>query len=509
MRSVYIARNIATTLFFQGLNIFVSLVSRKIFLVYLTIEYLGIDSLLSNILFVFSLFEAGVESSVTYSLYKPLAEGDNAKVASLVAFLKKSYRIIGVSIFVAGLCFLPFVGVFFKGVGNIEHLNYYYLIFLLNTSVSYFFSYKRSIIIADQKNYVVNSLHYLFVLPLRLVQILILVLTQSYMLFLLAMLAFTVFENYFIFRKAGKMYPFLDKVEKAKLELGDRVQLKKNMFGVLYTNVGVKLIDVSENLLISFMFGTVWVGYYANYLIIIQALKAVTSQIYGATNSSFGNYVLSNRDTVGQAFKTLNLFTSWMAAFTTISTFILINPVISLWLGKEYCLSATVTLLICLNYFLSAFRRTTALFRDAFGLFWRDKHKNICDLLVRVVLILVFAKFMGLAGVFLAGIVSTLFVGFAIEFFVVCKYGIEYPVLAYIKDIARSFALTAFVGLLTYLPCSYFVFENEIAGIAFKALCCLLIPNLLFLAIFYNTEEFRFFKVRAGVGIKNLFSRGG
>ena len=53
-----------------------------------------------------------------------------------------------------GLLFLPFYTVFMDEVPDIPHLNVIYLLFVANTVVSYFYSYKRSLIVCDQKKYI-------------------------------------------------------------------------------------------------------------------------------------------------------------------------------------------------------------------------------------------------------------------------------------------------------------------------------------------------------------------
>lgn len=54
----------------------------------LSADYLGVNGLFTNILTMLSLTELGIGSAIGYALYKPLAENDEEKVASLVSFTK-------------------------------------------------------------------------------------------------------------------------------------------------------------------------------------------------------------------------------------------------------------------------------------------------------------------------------------------------------------------------------------------------------------------------------------
>lgn len=131
---------------------FVTLVSRKVFLQNLGADYLGVDGLFANILSFLSMAELGIGSAITYSLYKPLALIDVDSMKSLMKLYKISYCIIGALIFIAGTILTPFLPYIVSNSSGLNNVTLIYFLFLFNTSVSYFFSYKSALIIADQKN---------------------------------------------------------------------------------------------------------------------------------------------------------------------------------------------------------------------------------------------------------------------------------------------------------------------------------------------------------------------
>lgn len=60
----------------------------------------------------------------------------------------KTYQIIGIVIAGLGICLVPFVGYIVGDVSYIkENIILLYLLFLLNSVISYFFVYKKSLII--------------------------------------------------------------------------------------------------------------------------------------------------------------------------------------------------------------------------------------------------------------------------------------------------------------------------------------------------------------------------
>ena len=140
----------------QGCGIILNFVTRLFFVKYLNEEYLGVNGLFSNILTVLSLAELGVGTAIIYSLYKPVAEKEEKKIAALLNFYKTAYLIIGLFITVIGIALTPFLNLIIKDTPDIPELSVIYLLFLANTSCSYFFAYRRSIFSADQREYILS-----------------------------------------------------------------------------------------------------------------------------------------------------------------------------------------------------------------------------------------------------------------------------------------------------------------------------------------------------------------
>ena len=152
-------KNISFGLTAQLLQMILGFVSRTIFIKYLAVEYLGVNGLFSNILSLLSLTELGITSAILYSLYKPLAEKDEKKLAGLVNFFAKVYRNIALVIAVIGLSLIPFLHqIVDNPPSQLEKdLILIYLLFLFNTVSSYFLQYKASLLHADQKSYEVSK----------------------------------------------------------------------------------------------------------------------------------------------------------------------------------------------------------------------------------------------------------------------------------------------------------------------------------------------------------------
>ncbi|HFI2436952.1 TPA: transporter, partial [Streptococcus suis] len=144
-------KNVISNFSYQILLIILGFVSRTIFLRVLSIEYLGIQGLFSDILSLLSMADLGFNTAMTFSLYKPLAEKDTNTISGLINFYKKVYRIIAITIFLIGVLLIPFLKFIVNLENTLPHISLYYFLYLLNTVASYLVVYKTIILQADQK----------------------------------------------------------------------------------------------------------------------------------------------------------------------------------------------------------------------------------------------------------------------------------------------------------------------------------------------------------------------
>ena len=197
----YSIKNIKYAVFGQVFALIISFFSRMVFVNTLGSEYLGLNGLFTNILSMLSLAELGVGSAMVYSMYKPLAENDYKKLNSLMSLYRKAYILIGTIIAIMGLSITPFLNYLIKDMPDINEINLIYVLYIINTSISYFYSYKRSLVIADQKRFVATFYRYFFYFIVNLLQIFILITTRNYILFVVIQLIGTLIENILVSKK--------------------------------------------------------------------------------------------------------------------------------------------------------------------------------------------------------------------------------------------------------------------------------------------------------------------
>lgn len=141
----YVARNAKFAAISQIALVLANFLVRKVFVVTLGENYLGLSGLFTDILSMLSLAELGFGTSVVYSLYKPLAEGDTEKIKSLMRVFRLAYRCVGIFVLVAGTALTPFLEIFVSEMPAeipLTEIRWIYVLNVVNSGASYFFIYR-------------------------------------------------------------------------------------------------------------------------------------------------------------------------------------------------------------------------------------------------------------------------------------------------------------------------------------------------------------------------------
>ncbi len=478
----------------QATGVMVSFIARYVFINTLGSVYLGISGLFTNILSILSLAELGVGAAIVYSLYKPLAEEDHLKVKALMNLYKKAYITIGIIIAVGGIIITPFLQFFVKDFHDISNLKFIFLLFVTNASISYFFAYKRSLIIADQKRYIATLYRYSFFVGLNIVQIVILLSWKNYILFLILQIIFTFMENLAVSKKADNIYPYIKTDSKVALDINTKREISKNVKAMVGHKVGGVIVNGTDNILIAKIFGVILVGVYSNYLLILNSINIIVSMLFQAVLSSIGNLAVSeSKGKTREIFYSINLIGFWIYGLISICLSFLLIPFLNLWIGLEYTFSLGITIILIINFYINGMRKSVLTFRDAMGLFWYDRHKPYFEIILNLILSIVFAQRFGLVGVFLGTTLSTMIVCFWVEPYILFKYGFKSEVRPYFINYIKFFLILS--G--TYISIWY---VSSLIGlnittwfqlIAFTVFL-LIFVNIVFLLLFRRTKEFKY-----------------
>ena len=486
--------NLVTSIVGQTVNFLLTLVTRVAFIYFLSKEYLGISSLFTELLTVFSLAELGVGQALNFILYKPLAENDTEKVKSLMGLYKKAYQIIGLTVFLFGVGFMPFYQAFLKEVPDIPRLNLIYFLYVLNTAVSYFYSYKRALIVTDQKKYIDTLYHFVFGVGMCLAQIAIIILTRNYIAFLIVQIVFTWLENFAVSKKAEKMYPLLVEKDVQPLDKKTLRYVTTNVKAMLMHRVGGVAVNSTDNLIITKMIGLGATAIYSNYLLIFNTIVAFINQFFSAILASVGNFNAEKEDPdeLAGIFYRVFFLNFWLYGFCCICLYVLTNPFIKLLFGESYLFPEAVVSVLVLKIFLFGMRQTATTFRNATGVYYYDRFKPVWEASINLVVSIVLAWKIGISGVFLGTIISTLLTGFWSEPLVVYRYVLRRSLWDYYKRYLL-YAVCGCLNLLLVAGITSLVQGEGISIFVLKTLICLFLPNIVFVLFFWKTTEFQYY----------------
>lgn len=482
----------------QVVTIALNFISRTIFIHTLGVIYLGVNGLFTNLLSVLSFAELGFSTAIIYEMYAPLASNDERKVAGLMNLYAKIYRYVGCGIFVVGVTLIPFLDFFIKDStmipSDIPPLGVIYLLFLLNTSISYFYNYKRSIVIASQNGYIDSINQMVFNIIRNVLQICVLLAFNSFIAFLVIQLVCTFLSNVFISIKANKLYPYLNKWSNEKV-CGEILRsIKKNVLAMAFNKLGGVAVGGVNNLMIAKFVGIVAVGCYSNYLLIINTIRTVFIQLFIPITASVGNFVVTKtKEESYEFFKKLLFVNAYIAIFISVCMATLINSFISIFWGKEYVFSIGLTLMIVFNFYIDRVRQSSQMFIDVNGLFWQIKWRAACEAVLTIVLVSLFLiEFdMGINGVVLGTLLVNIFINLWWEAYVVYKNIFRKNVGTFLLLQMKYILVLVVCFLATFYTSSYF--QDNILGFVSKMFISLLFPNMLMIFAFHRSQEWKYF----------------
>lgn len=506
MRVKHTLLNISTGLLNQFIITVLSFVSRTVFINSLGIEYLGINALFSSFLAMLSLAEAGIGVSIVYNLYKPVSDQDQPKILALMNLYKHAYRIIALIVLLFGLIAMPFLHIFIKET-NVPHIEYVYLIFLLNTALPYLFVYKHSYLNVNQKNYIVTIVFSISTIISTSVKIAILYYTENYLLFLAVESIISIITSMLLARLVDRIYPFLKTKIKIKLDPDTKANFIKNMKAILIQNIGTYFIFGVENILISYFVSIVAVGLYANYKMLFDISRTLINQVFGNMYNSMGNLIVQeSSDKIYSVYRVTQLISFWLYSFFGIMMYLFIKPFITLWLGSAFLLDDAILILLTIMFYERGIRNSITMVKTTAGIFHEDRFVPILQAVVNLSVSFVLVHYFGLLGIFLGGLISALAIPFWITPYLVFKKVFHKSLINYYL-INLYYSAVGLIGLVLGYAVSSFIEADTFATLALKCLLGGSVINLLYVLVFYRTKEFKYLRQIALMLGNKMFSQ--
>lgn len=494
-RTENFVKNTLIGIVMQVLALILSFISRTIFINMLGNEYLSINGLFSNILNMLSFVELGFGTALIYMLYKPVADKDIKKTQSIIKFYKKTYLIIGIVMFSLGIMIIPFMKYIVKEVPDIsENLILIYILFLISTCSSYFFAHKSAIINANQKNYIISIYNQIGKLIQTVLQIIFLIVTRNYIIYLIIQIIMSLFSNICISIKANKLYPYLTEKNVPDITNDEKKIIKGKVKSLVLYRIGPAILNGSDNLILSACIGLSSVGIYSNYYLITNYLYLFLNQMTSALETSIGNLnAKESNDKKEYVFYKIFYLCFFIYGIVAVLLMGSINDFIHIWLGNDYLFNDFVVFSIVLYIYINGIHFPCYSYRTTAALFDKMKLMPIYEVVLNITISIILAKYLGVAGVFLGTSFAKILTFTWADPNVLYKYLFKSNNKSkYFKKYVYYLFITSFTGLLIYYLSNIISVNNYLTW--FLRTCLFGIISIIIFVLFtYKMKEFREF----------------
>ena len=465
----------------QAVFAILGFVSRKLFIIYIGTDILGLSGTYTSVLSTLALADLGFDIAVTYALYKPLNEGNQQKINAIMRALKSIYNVIGCAFVILSFAALPFLKFI---ITDMEFKDIYYVYFLMQAFASastYFFAYRRTLLVADKKEYVTKTVDTIATIVFSVLKILVLVLFKSYLIYTAMAVIQAFVTNIYIYVKCNKVYPFLDnKIKADRKEVNDLLAKIKD---IALGKISGYVYGCTDMLLISKLISTVVAGYYYNYVNVISIIRQLSVNLLGPLAPFIGRSLDMDKDPVRQekSFRMYTYVRFLVAVCLLVPSLILIDEFIVIWLGEEYVMDGIIVILVCADLYISLVHSSLCDYMNGAGLFKYEKWISLTGAIVNLGASIILALKVGLPGV-LAGTVIAQVVYWLLRSLVV------YDKCFKSEGLFTKYWLRMFAYLIVFLACAFScyyvcslvntdwkILTFIIRGIICEALCALIV----------------------------------
>lgn len=466
-------------------------VLRTVMIYVLGMEYVGLNGLFTSILQVLNLAELGVGSAMVYSMYRPIAEDDTPKICSLMKLYRTYYRAIGLFILVVGAAITPGVPKLISG--DVPVGMNVYILYLLNlgaTVLSYWlFAYKNCLLTAHQRTDVNDKVTIGTTTIQYLLQIAVLFVFKDYYMYIIVALISQALQNIVTSKVVDKMFP--DYKPSGSLDRTLAKQINRRVRDLFTTKLGEVIVNSADTIVISAFLGLTILATYNNYYYILSAVMGFVTLIFKACTAGIGNsLVVESQEKNYNDLSKFTFMTSWIGCFCTCCLLCLYQPFMELWVGKEYLLSFGCVICLCVYFYTRIINQVLVVYKDAAGMWHEDRFRPLCTAIANLVLNLASVKILGIYGILLSTVISTLVIG--MPWLIINIFTVVFHMNAaeFVKKLLTYAISGTAICAATYFLCRL-ININLIATVVIRLIICCVVPNIIYIILFFKKDEFR------------------
>ncbi|MBO5144129.1 MAG: oligosaccharide flippase family protein [Lachnospiraceae bacterium] len=406
MRSKLAVRNSIVNLMNQLICIVLAMVVRRYLIHYLGVEILGVNATIVEVINMLALSELGIQYSISYRLYKPIADGDEDKIGEIFTLFKKAYRIVGTIILIGGIIAIPFIHLIVNTTIDMKIVYLVYIIQLTATAASYYVNYYRTLLGAYQNQYFCTAVDIVFNIVIYALKFIVIIYTRSYILYLLLQFVQLFGSNYIISHHCKKKYPLvLKKYETSKEE---KTNLIADLKEIVLGNISGYVYRSTDSMVISAFCGSLLVGLLSNYKTITQSIRQLINIVNSSLNPTWGNFLSEdkNKGRIKEMFDMFVFLQFVICSIMLIPIICLADEFVIMWIGKDYLISARLLWLIILDIYMNTVHEPNCMIMRGYGMFKEDKWISAAAAIVNLVSSIILVQFLGIEGVLIGTLLA-------------------------------------------------------------------------------------------------------
>ena len=197
----------------------------------------------------------------------------------------------------------------------------------------------------------------------------------------------------------------------------------------------------------------------------------------------------------------------WIYSFATIAIYEIINPFITVWLGESFLFANSTVMILALNFYFQGMRRSMQVFADAAGICYENRYVPIAESITNIIASILLVKLIGLPGVFLGTIISSLVLHCYSFPKYIYKGLFKKKMSEYILLNVKYLIVMLIAWIVTNCFVSILKANNIFLQILINIILCITIPNVIFYFKYKNTKQFIYYKNLIKNFLKNMITK--
>ena len=460
----------------------------KLFLMVLGSETLGLYQLFNNIMVYVAIVDGGLSSALLFSLYKPNSDNDKKKFNELLSGGLKTFSKIGMYVFgIAALISLFIIFLIKDSPFTYWYIVLTFILFSLSNVIEYFFVPYNALLEVKEKKYIYNIINQVAQIMISITEIILLLKHIPFVYILLSHSVIKIISKIIEVYVCKKEFPSVNFKEDRK-----DYSFKKYLGSLMVHKVNGLIGSNVDSLIISSVMGLNSVAIYSAYSYIVLTLKKMLGKLSSSMTAIIGNGLQKEKDKMYELYNEYNSALFFIAIIVCVPLLFAINDFIRIFYNGEIMTSTLLAISFSLLLFVYIIRLSTSLFVDAGGLYKETKVSSIFDTILNLSLSIILVFILGIPGVVIATIISTIISEYVIKTIIVYRNIFKMKAITYFINNIKFFIIFIIDIIINYFVVNMFTINSLLIWLVFFT--CLTIINLvLILIVFSLLKETKFY----------------